>query len=106
MSFLSPVVSWSDFLHLGAGVDEPVDEFGGGVVVGVVGVLDFVDGEDEADGDVADAVLAVVAAYLVDVCGNVREDRVLFCDDFGENLFDFVGVADVHEILANSWVIA
>jgi hypothetical protein len=100
------LLSWSDFLHLGAGVDEPIDEFGGGVVVGVVCVLYFVDGEDEADGDVADAVLAVVAAYLVDVCGNVREDRVLFCDDFGENLFDFVGVADVHEILANSWVIA
>jgi hypothetical protein len=69
-------------------------------------VLDFVDGEDEADGDVADAVFSVVAAYLVDVCGDVREDRVLFCDDFGENLFDFVGVADVHEILANSCVIA
>jgi hypothetical protein len=40
------------------------------------------------------------------VCGNVREDRVLFCQHFGQHLFDFVGVADVHWILANSCVIA
>jgi hypothetical protein len=80
---ISSVVSWSDFLHLGAGVNEPIYEFGGGVVVWVVCVLDFVDGEDEADGDVADAVLAVVPTYLVDVCGNVRQYRILFCDHFG-----------------------